>query len=123
MERLTKRNAHGIAERTSIGPVMGKDVLERLAAYEDSGLTPERCRELGEAEREGRVWILPEGWSVGMIDTIMSLAQRVRAERILHDPDNDQPIITWQPYNMLASQSCREAESALAEKGEPHEEV
>lgn len=35
------------------------DALQRLAAYEDSGLTPERAQELGKAEAEGRVVVLP----------------------------------------------------------------
>ena len=30
-------------------------VMDKLAAYEDTGYTPERCAEIAEAEREGRV--------------------------------------------------------------------
>lgn len=80
MERLTRRSADG---RTCFKPhlygQMNKDVCDRLAAYEDTGLepedlkrafneddvlklagqalgiTPERLRELAQADREGRV--------------------------------------------------------------------
>lgn len=31
---------------------------EKLAAYEDSGLTPERAQELGKAEHEGRIMMM-----------------------------------------------------------------
>ncbi|MCL2563580.1 MAG: hypothetical protein FWE08_06055 [Oscillospiraceae bacterium] len=33
--------------------------LKKLSAYEDSGLTPERVAELAEAERDGRLVVLP----------------------------------------------------------------
>lgn len=84
MERLTRRSADG---RTCFKPhlygQMNKDVCDRLAAYEDTGLepedlkrafneddvlklaeqalgiTPERLRELAQADREGRCVVLP----------------------------------------------------------------
>ena len=34
-------------------------VFSRLADYEDSGLTPERVQELADAERDGRLVVLP----------------------------------------------------------------
>ena len=36
-----------------------KNVFDRLAAYEDSGLTPEQVQELAKAKAEGRLYILP----------------------------------------------------------------
>lgn len=44
-----------------------REILKVLAAYEDTGLTPERCAELAKAEREGRLGIAPpvksgRGW-------------------------------------------------------------
>ena len=67
MKRLTKRDANGAAHRYGCRNVcaycrncdcddMG-EMVERLAAYEDSGLTPERAAELGKADAEGRVVI------------------------------------------------------------------
>lgn len=56
MERLTYRNANGTAYaftdeyNTSCGRF-----AERLADYEDTGLSPERCAELAKAEQEGRL--------------------------------------------------------------------
>jgi len=35
------------------------EALEKLAAYEDSGYSPERVKELGQAEVEDRLVILP----------------------------------------------------------------
>ena len=64
------------------------------------------------AEQEGRCVVLPENWSVGMINGIMSLCERVRAMRIAKGKD-DSPIITWQLYNMLAKSTRAEAEAAL----------
>lgn len=36
-------------------------LVDRLAAYEDTGLTPERIAELAQAERDGRLVVLPGG--------------------------------------------------------------
>jgi predicted RNA-binding protein len=43
MERLTERMANGTVRRTD---VMGESVMLRLAAYEDTGLTPGDIRDL-----------------------------------------------------------------------------
>jgi hypothetical protein len=45
MERLTERMANGTVRRTD---VMGESVMLRLAAYEDTGLTPEEIMTLQE---------------------------------------------------------------------------
>ncbi len=43
-----------------IGDVLWvREAVKRLAAYESSGLTPERAQELGKAGAEGRVVVLP----------------------------------------------------------------
>lgn len=84
MERLTRRSADGRAcFKPHLYGQMNKDVCDRLAAYEDTGLepedlkrafneddvlklagqalgiTPERLRELAQADREGRCVVLP----------------------------------------------------------------
>ena len=74
MDRLTKRTADGLAVLAGIddgilaGAECAKAALDRLAAYEDTGLDPDdiryainhqlehdRLKELAEADREGRV--------------------------------------------------------------------
>ena len=56
-DRYTVRDCGGISVICP-GASM-RDALERIAAYEDTGLTPERVAELAEAERDGRVVVLP----------------------------------------------------------------
>lgn len=41
------------------GTCSQRKVWERLKAYEDTGLTPERCAELAKADKEGRLVVLP----------------------------------------------------------------
>lgn len=36
-----------------------ENLVDRLGAYEDTGLTPERCAELAKAEKDGRLVVLP----------------------------------------------------------------
>lgn len=35
------------------------ECVDRLGAYEDTGLTPERCAELAKADKDGRLVVLP----------------------------------------------------------------
>lgn len=85
MERLTRRSADGRAcFKPHLYGQMNKDVCDRLAAYEDTGLepedlkrafnedavlklagqalgiTPERLRELAQADREKRIIVVPK---------------------------------------------------------------
>lgn len=75
MERMTHKDGNGwYIEDQSVAydeRRRGKDV-NRLAAYEDTGLTPERVAELAQAEWEGRLLVLPckEG------DTVWCLRSR-----------------------------------------------
>lgn len=52
-----------LAARFAIGDGTVAQILtaiaEKIAAYEDSGLTPERVAELAQAEREGRLLVMP----------------------------------------------------------------
>jgi len=68
-------NSGGIATK---GYTPDRTLLERLAAYEDSGLTPERVQELADAEREGRLAVLP--WDVGT--TIYRIVKRPEHEKV-----------------------------------------
>ncbi len=74
MDRLTKRDVYGNADIIGVdsselqgGLAFNKfnlvtAALNRLAAYEDTGLTPEHAAELAQAEREGRVMLfIPVG--------------------------------------------------------------
>lgn len=42
-----------------LSPDQVRTAMRRLAAYEDTGLTPERCAELAEADKDGRLAVLP----------------------------------------------------------------
>ena len=83
MERLTERDEYGNAEIIALSDVMPElyaglsfeetnaltEALNRLAAYEDTGLAPERVTELARAEKDGRLVVLPckvgtEIWTV-----------------------------------------------------------
>lgn len=110
MERLTRRSADGRAcFKPHLYGQMNKDVCDRLAAYEDTGLepedlkrafneddvlklagqalgiTPERLRELAQAHKENRV--LPEGsgWFVTCngkkLTVVMDIEAALRREQ------------------------------------------
>ena len=72
MERLTKVDGCGIGDIIAcFASYPGcesekcgfcekpKEAYAKLTAYEDTGLTPERVAELAEAERDGRMVVLP----------------------------------------------------------------
>jgi hypothetical protein len=68
IERLTNRNESGIAyAKIPTNPSNMIDVrecytgriIDRLAAYEDSGLSPDEVQELAKAKVEGRIVVLP----------------------------------------------------------------
>jgi hypothetical protein len=56
VERLTERNGKQILGKYGVAIF---EVLERLAAYEDTGLTPAEVAELAEAKKDGRLVVLP----------------------------------------------------------------
>ena len=56
-ERLTIRNTDGEVELPVYIP--WSVVLKRLADYEDSGFSPSRLAELAEADKSGRLIVLP----------------------------------------------------------------
>lgn len=65
MERLTYfKNGHW---RMKInGCQYSGEFIDRLAAYEDSGLTPEECAVYGKADREGRYIVLRDAEAEGV---------------------------------------------------------
>lgn len=65
MERLTYfKNGHW---RMKInGCQYSGEFIDRLAAYEDSGLTPEKCAVYGKADREGRYIVLRDAEEEGV---------------------------------------------------------
>lgn len=67
-ERLTNRTESGIAytkipanesNMVDVGECYTGRIVDRIAAYEDSGLSPEEVRELTKAKQEGRLIVLP----------------------------------------------------------------
>lgn len=63
MERCTIRLKTGEARCSQLD---GNVVVERLAAYEDTGLTPERCAEFARADAEGRYIVMRDAEQEGV---------------------------------------------------------
>jgi len=63
MNRLTRRNGAGSAiPNNGFGGLTnsaGQQIINALAAYEDTGLTPEEVAELAKAKADGRLVVLP----------------------------------------------------------------
>ena len=78
MERLTKReNGHAHYPRCFEEPCVGMgcriencefkvEICDRLAAYEDTGLMPERCAEFARADAEGRYIVMRDAEQEGV---------------------------------------------------------
>ena len=81
MERLTYRDKAGF-------PMMKKrngfkqGGVERLAAYEDTGLTPERCAEFARADAEGRYIVMRDAEQEG-VARLRELAEADRDGRLV----------------------------------------
>lgn len=64
MDRLTIRDDDGAWDVPLRGEDDGayfpsQEIFDRLAAYEDTGLEPEECAKYAQAEKEGRLLVLP----------------------------------------------------------------
>lgn len=64
MNRLTIRNSDGAWDvplrcDDDGAYIPSQEIIDRLAAYEDSGLEPEQCAKYAQAEKEGRLVVLP----------------------------------------------------------------
>lgn len=78
MNRLTERDEYGNADIIGVdsedfqlnldfeGFNRVTEALNRLAAYEDTGLEPEECAKYAQAEKEGRYIVLKEPRSAGV---------------------------------------------------------
>ena len=106
MERLTKRAPveFGYAEYVWNGDVDEQDAIDRLAAYEDTGLTPEQCAEYAKAERDGRLVVLPckEGTPLYHIDFVPCETCTKRGDM----PLSDYRDLYGDPYVLDCEEEC-----------------
>ena len=58
------------------------DFVDRLAAYEDTGLTPERCAEFARADAEGRYIVMRDAEQEG-VARIRELAEADKDGRVV----------------------------------------
>ena len=61
---------------------MARDLYGRLKAYEDTGLTPEQCAEYGKADREGRYIVLRDAEQEG-VKRLRELAEADKDGRVV----------------------------------------
>ena len=105
MERLTnKRDADAQREEYERRLANGypRNIPEerflRLAAYEDTGLTPERCAEFARADAEGRYIVMRDAEQEG-VARLRELAEADRAGRLVVLPVR--PVLTQSIGSML----------------------
>lgn len=82
MEWLTERTPGGVVLRgntTEELEAAAHEALIKLASYEDTGLTPERVAELAQAERAGRLVVLPEGGDTAALAATIDSTDMIRA--------------------------------------------
>lgn len=94
MERLTKReNGHAHYPRCFEEPCVGMgcriencefkvEICDRLAAYEDTGLMPERCAEFARADAEGRYIVMRDAEQEG-VARLRELAEADKDGRLM----------------------------------------
>ena len=96
MERMTRRLVSGAADYdypkdcfyndgTSdriAQSAFRQNAIERLAAYEDTGLTPERCAEFARADAEGRYIVMRDAEQEG-VARLRALAEADKAGRVV----------------------------------------
>lgn len=94
MERLTKRingvvvyvgakNPYSTGQiPCEVEPAGVREMMDRLAAYEDSKLTPERCAEFARADAEGRYIVMRDAEQEG-VARLRELAEADRAGRLV----------------------------------------
>lgn len=61
------------------------DFVDRLAAYEDTGLTPERCAEFARADAEGRYIVMRDAEQAG-VARLRELAEADKDGRVVVQP-------------------------------------
>ena len=93
MKRLTKKFEHSEKHsmKCAASPTCPRDceccteldrIVNRLGAYEDTGLTPEQCAEYAKADREGRYIVLRDAEQEG-IKRLRELAEADKEGRIV----------------------------------------
>lgn len=93
MERLTEKNYLGTDHYMTCSGNCNVDMncidcpsfdclVERLAAYEDTGLTPERCAEFARADAEGRYIVMRDAEQEG-VARLRELAEADRDGRLV----------------------------------------
>ena len=96
-ERMTRRTESGIAytkipanpsNMVDVGECYTGRIVDRLAGYEDSGLSPEQVQELAKAKVEGRLVALPckagdTIWKIKAVFSYFSKPMEDRVERII----------------------------------------
>ena len=112
-ERLTNRTEGGIAYTKipanpsniiDVGECYTGRIIDRLAAYEDSGLSPQEVRELTKAKQEGRLIVLP--CKVG--DAVYTVDLDCR-----DNPDQSKMCFCW-------NKSCKDCDKAYLRVWENH---
>ena len=81
MNRLTIRNSDGawdvpLRVDDDGAYIPSQEIIDRLAAYEDTGLEPEQCAKYAQAEKEGRYILLKDPGTAG----VHSLEEIARAD-------------------------------------------
>lgn len=93
MERLTERNGKQILGKYGVAIF---EVLERLAAYEDTGLSPAEVAELAQAKADGRLVVLPETGIGDLSDGYHTFNELYHHRAILFSVIcNEHPDISW----------------------------
>ena len=94
MERLTYRDKDGFPMMKKRGGFKQGGV-ERLAAYEDTGLTPERCAEFARADAEGRYIVMRDAEQEG-VARLRELAEADKDGRLVVLPFSDADDVEMQ---------------------------
>ena len=94
MERLTYRDKDGFPMMKKRGGFKQEGV-ERLAAYEDTGLTPERCAEFARADAEGRYIVMRDAEQEG-VARLRELAEADKDGRLVVLPFSDADDVEMQ---------------------------
>lgn len=89
MERLTIRNSDGSVSQPT--ELKWAEALDRLAAYEDTGLTPKRCAEFAQADAEGRYIVMRDAEQEG-VTRLRELAKADKEGRVVVLPVK--PVLT-----------------------------
>ena len=77
MDRLTGKNEYGGITVRAL-----PEALEKLAAYEDTGLTPEECKQYATADKEGRYIVLKEPERDG-VNRLQEIARADKEMRLI----------------------------------------